>query len=222
MGYTTNTTTGKKYLCLGPAFTSVAGTAGNFQLKDFVPNGFNYEGDELRIINPASGGTLVALSYIWESDGFGVTGWWDMSSGDEYNDRELQLGTGFKTSYNTKGDITAQNSGLVYTEAPSIDCTGNKYQVVPNPLPYAVKFKDITVEGFDYEKDEFRIILPSSGGVDVVLSYLYEADGFGVTGWWDMSSGDEYNNLELPMGGGLLLSSGSKTVVVTFPKAIED
>ena len=221
VGYANTSTTAKKYNCLGPAFITTGDANGKFTLKDFVMTGFNYEKDELRIIKPASSETAVVLSYLYESDDLGATGWWDMAEPKEYNDEPLALGTGFLSSYNSTGTIGVQNAGQVYDQAPTIDCRGNKYQVIPNPLPRRVKFSEVVVTGFNYEKDELRIIKADTSETDVALSYLYESDDLGATGWWDMATPDEYNDRYIEVGEGFLLSSNSGNVQITFPKAIK-
>ena len=220
VGYATKATTAKKYLCFSPNFVSTSGTDGKFTLRNYVPTGFNYMSDEIRIINPTTGGIITTLSYLWDSDGYGVTGWWDMSNTEDYTDTPFDIGTAFMTSYDTQTEISAQGSGQVYAEAPTIDCRNNKYQMIPNPLPRRVKFSEVTVTGFDYMKDEVRVINPTTGGISVTLSYLYDDDGYGVTGWWDMSNTEEYNDKYIEVGEGFMLSSDGKNVQITFPKAM--
>ena len=221
VGYATKATTAKKYLCFSPNFVSVSGTAGTFKLKDYVPTGFSYENDELRVINPNTCGNVNTIAYIYEDDGFGVTGWWDVNNTVEYNETEFVTGTGFMTSYNSTAEISNQGSGKVYDEAPSIDCRGNKYQMIPNPLPRRVQLKEIVATGFNYENDELRILDPGTCGISVSLAYLTEDDGFGVTGWWDVENTVDYNDEYVEVGDGFLLSSNGKNVQITFPKAIK-
>jgi hypothetical protein len=222
VGYSTTSTTAKKYNCVGPAFITTGASAdGTFMLKDLKVTGFNYEADEVRIIDPATSATSTMLVYFTEADGMGVTGWFDFANEADYNEIPLSLGTGFLTSFGSVTEVAFQSAGEVFNESPTVDCRGNKYQVIPNMLPRSVKLSEIVPTGFNYEKDELRIINPATSATSTMLVYFTEADGMGVTGWFDFANEADYNDHVVEVGDGFLLSSGSENVEFTFPKAIK-
>ena len=226
VGYAKTATTAKKYNCIGSAFIT-AGADGTFKLKDYVPTGFNYANDECRVIDSGNGETTAQLVYIDEAHAAEAdvdVGWYDFLSGDPYGDVPLALGTGFLTSFGTSTEVSFQNSGEVYREAPTIDCRGNKYQVIPNPLPRRVQIKEITIKGFNYANDELRVVDPTNGETVVQLVYIDEAhaEEAGVdVGWYDFLSGNSYDDEYMEIGAGFLMSSGDRNIQITFPKAIK-
>ena len=229
VGYANTSTTAKKYNCLGPAFITTGDANGQFILKNYIPTGWDWQSDELRIIKPATSGTKNRLVYVYESQledvGVDAPGWYDLDDGSPYNEEGMDIGTGFLTSYGTETAIAVQSAGQVYDESPTIDCRGNKYQIIPNALPRVLKFSEIVPTGWDWQSDELRIIKPSTSGTDHRLVYVYENQledvGVDAPGWYDLDDGTPYNDEDVKVGDGFLLMSGSGTVQITFPKAIK-
>jgi len=228
VGYATQDVSAKKYNAIGACFAGV-GADGTFKLNNIIPTGWDYENDELRIINPANSATTQGFVWLTAEEategGVGTkAGWYDGSEFTYEGDQELDLGSGLLTSLFSKG-VSFTYSGEVYAESFALDCSNKKYNIVPNALPRAIKVNEIVPTGWDYENDELRILNPANSATSQGLVWLTaeEATEGGVgnkAGWYDGSEFTFEGNQEFEPGYGFLTSLFSKGVIFSYPSAV--
>ena len=225
VGYANNDMSAKKYNAAGACFVSTDSADGSFKLGDIVAEGFNWENDEIRVINPETSATSVRLIYLDKetADAYEMEqGWYEGSELEPYNNVSFTLGTGFLTSFGSSA-VKFTSAGQVYEYPITIDCSSKKYTMVPNPLPRGVKLSEVSATGFNWEDDELRIMNPATSGTNVRLIYLDKetADSFEMeAGWYEGNELEPYGNYEIKPGDGMMLSSGSKSVKINFPSAL--
>ena len=227
VGYATQDISGKKYSAIGVCFSGVAAN-GTFKLNRFVPAGWDYENDELRILNAANSGTQQVLVWLTAEEaadgGVGTeAGWYDGTEFAYMGDEEFDLGTGFQTSLFSQ-NVTFTSSGDVFDKPFTLDCSGKKYCIIPNALPRTIKVNEIVPTGWDYENDELRIVDSTNSGTQQVLVWLTaeEAADGGVgteAGWYDGTEFTYMGNKEIAPGYGFMTSLFSPGVKFNYPAA---
>ena len=224
VGYAKTELAGKKYNATGACFiTPGASDDGTFTLANVTPTAYDYESDNLFVMNPDDSSADAMLIYLDAATAaaFEMTaGWYDGSSLDPYTNVEWNIGTGFMTSFDS-GTPDFNYAGEVFNQAYSVDCKGLKYNIIPNGLPRAITLSEVTATGYDYESDNLYIMNPDDSSADAMLIYLDAATAaaFEMTaGWYDGSSLDPYADYEVAPGAGFMTSFDGGNVVLNFPK----
>ena len=191
--------------------------------------GWDWEGDELRILNPANCANSQVLIWLTREEAleFEVgdkAGWYDSTSVEYQGNAQFDMGTGFMTSLSSKG-VNFQYSGQVYNQAFSSSCAGKVYVIVPNALPRNLKMSEVTATGWDWEGDELRVLNPANCANSQVLIWLTkeEALEFEVgdkAGWYDSTSVEYQGDLTVVPGNGFMTSLSSSNVIINMPAAI--
>lgn len=202
---------------------------GQAKLSDLTATGWDWEGDELRILNPANCANSQVLIWLTKEEAteFEVgdkAGWYDSTTVEYQGDVQFDMGTGFMTSLSSTG-VSFQYSGQVYNQAFSIPCTGKVYVIVPNALPRDLKMSEVSASGWDWEGDELRVLNPSNCANSQVLMWLTkeEATEFEVgdkAGWYDSTSVEYQGELTISPGDGFMTSLSSSNVTINMPAAI--
>ena len=198
-------------------------------LGDVAATGWNYENDELRLLNPAN--SVSTMKFLWltaaEAEELEVgdkAGWYDDEDYEYQNSREFDLGSGFLTSLGSKG-VSFTYSGQVYDQAFTIDCAGRKYNVIPNALPRDITLGEISATGWNYENDELRLLNPANSVSTMKFLWLTAAEAEELevgdkAGWYDDEDYEYQASFSVSPACGFLTSLGSKSVKINLPAAI--
>ena len=194
-----------------------------------VPTGWNYENDTLRLLNPAN--SAIAKGYVWltkdEAVDGGVgdaAGWYDYEEFTSEGEQTFDLGSGFLTSLGSSS-VKFTYAGEVYNEAFTIDCSGKKYNIIPNALPRKIKLNEIIPTGWNYENDTLRKLNPANSAIAQGFVWLTadEAKDGGVgdaAGWYDYEEFTFEGNQEFNPGEGFMTSLGSTGVKINLPNVM--
>ena len=214
---------GKKYNATGACFiTPGASDDGTFTLANVTPTAYNWEDDQLFVMNPDDSSADAQLIYMDKdtATSMGVdAGWYDIDANPKGME-EWSFGTGFMTSFGS-GTPDFNYSGEVFDQAYSVDCRGKKYSIVPNGLPRAILLKEVSATGYNWEDDQLFIMNPEDSSADVQLIYMDEdtASAMGVeSGWYDIDA-NPFGTYEVAPGAGFMTSFGGGNVILNFPKA---
>jgi len=198
------------------------------KLGDIQASGWNYENDELRVLNPATSANSKVLVWLTaeEAIGGGVgdkAGWYDATEFTFESGLDFDLGTGFLTSLYSSG-VSFTYSGAVYDQAFTVPCTGKKYVAIPNAVPRQITLAEITATGWNYENDELRKLKKQDSSNEKVYVWLTaeEAIGGGVgdkAGWYDATEFTYEGATTVAPGEGFLTSLYSSSVQLNFPSA---
>ena len=103
MGYAKTELAGKKYNATGACFiTPGASDEGTFTLANVTPTAYDWESDQLFVMNPDDSSADAQLIYMDETtaSGMGVpAGWYDFQTAAPCSDIAWSFGTGFMTSF---------------------------------------------------------------------------------------------------------------------------
>ena len=195
-------------------------------MSDFAATGWDWESDELRILNPATCASAQRLIWLTKAEAveFEVgtdAGWYDSDSVEYQGNKSFDLGSGFMTSLSSKG-VSFQYSGQVYTSAFSIPCANKVYVIIPNALPRKITLSEITATGWDWESDELRILNPATCASAQRLIWLTKAEAveFEVgtdAGWYDSDTVEYQGAKEVNPGDGFMTSLSSTAVTISMP-----
>ena len=227
VGYASQATS-DKYNVAGFCFAGV-GLNGAATLENFVATGWDYEKDELRILNPATCASAKRLVWLTKEEAEGgevgtKAGWYDASEYTYEGNLEFDLGSGFLTSLSSKG-VSFTYSGEVFNDSLTIPCDGKKYVIIPNALPRTITLSEVIATGWDYEKDELRKLnkTNSASAQRYVWLSKEEAEGGEVgdkAGWYDASEYSYEGAQEVLSGEGFLTSISSKNVMISLPASV--
>lgn len=227
VGYTSQDVSGEGsvYNVAGFCFANV-GLDGQAKLADFVASGWNYENDQIRVLNPATCANSKVLVFLTaeEASGGGVgdkAGWYDADDFTYEGDTAFDLGSAFLTSLGSTG-VKFQYAGQVYDQAFTIPCANKVYVLVPNALPRQISLSEITATGWNYENDQIRKLNKQNCANEQVFVWLTkdEAEGGGVgdkAGWYDADNFTYEGAQTLNPGEGLMTSLGSTNVSINMP-----
>ena len=227
VGYTTQDVSGanSKYNIAGFCFANV-GLDGQAKLSDFSANGWNYENDQIRVLNPSTCANSKVLVYLTADEASGggvgtVAGWYDADEFTYEGNTTFDLGSAFLTSLGSSS-VSFTYSGQVYDQAFSIPCTGKKYVLIPNALPRQISLSEITATGWNYENDQIRKLNRATCANDKVYVWLTkdEAEGGGVgtlAGWYDADEFTYEGAVTIEPGDGVMTSLGSSSVTINMP-----
>lgn len=228
VGYTTQDAAGKKYNALGACFANT-GIDGKFKLADIQANNWDYESDQLRVINPANSSILKGLVWLTKEEAVDgevgdKAGWYDDTEFTYEGETEFDIGSGFKTSLGSK-NVSFTYSGQVYDQAFTIDCKNKKYVIIPNALPRVATLSEISATGWDYESDQLRILNPANSSVAQGLVWLTKDEAIDgevgdKAGWYDDTEFTYEGGKTIDPGAGFQTSLGSKNVMISFPAAL--
>ena len=227
VGYATQDVSGEGsvYNVAGFCFANV-GLDGQATLADFQATGWDYESDEIRVLNPANCANSKVLVWLTKEiateGGVGdKAGWYDASEFTYEGDTAFDLGTAFLTSLTSTG-IKFQYAGQVYDQAFTIPCDGKVYVLVPNALPRTITLSEVSAAGWDYESDEIRKLNKANCANEKVFVWLTAevATEGGVgdkAGWYDASEFTYEGSYSLDPGEGLMTSLSSAEVKINMP-----
>ena len=220
----------KKYVATGSSFIST-GAENTFTLGDLSATGWNWEADELRILDAATANATSSMFYLTVAEAVDMVGngapagWYD-GDGNCYNDTVLDLGQGFMTRLIS--DVTFTSAGQVYGDAFSAAYKGatenKKYNMIPNPLPKTIKLGSISAQGWNWEADELRVLDPQTANPTSSMFYLTAAEAVDMVGngapagWYD-GDGNCYNDTDVEVGSGFM-SRFVSDVILVFPSAL--
>lgn len=206
VGYAQNDMTGKQVNCVSFGFATV-GKGNVFTMKDIRPDSFSDSSDILQLLEPVRGRT--AKTY------FAYDGNWyeDTSDWNEANDDQFDMGTGFLGAFGSMS-VRLTSAGEVLEGATAFDFTGKQVIMVGNPLPRAVKFKEIEVVNFSDSSDILQRLEPVRART-VKTYFAYAGDWYENTSDWNDASEDEFAAGEAMLG-----AFGSMSVKLTFPPAL--
>ena len=227
VGYATQDVSGEGsvYNIAGFCFANT-GLDGQAKLSDFAATGFNYENDEIRILNPANCSNSKVMVYLTaeEASGGGVgdkAGWYDASEFTYEGNTAFDIGSAFLTRLSSQS-VSFTYSGQVYSDAFSIPCANKVYVLIPNALPRQITLSEVTATGWNYENDELRKLNKancSNAKVYVWLTAAEATDG-GVgdkAGWYDASEFTYEGANSLEPGEGLMTRLSSTSVTINMP-----
>ena len=227
VGYATQDVSGKKYNALGACFVGT-GANGVFKLNDMIPTGWDYENDQLRILNPANSASLQRFVWLTKEEategGVGSqAGWYDDTEFSFEGNKEFDLGSGFITTL-FSANVGFTYAGEVFDDSFTLDCAGKKYNIIPNALPRTIQLNEILPTGWDYENDQLRLLNPANSASLQRFVWLTkeEATEGGVgsqAGWYDDTEFSFEGAKEIAPGDGLITTLFSPSVLFTFPKA---
>ncbi len=227
VGYTTQDVSGEgsKYNIAGFCFANI-GLDGQAKLSDFSATGWNYENDEIRILNPANSRSTKSLVWLTQEEAIGggvgdKAGWYDASEFTYEGNTVFDIGSAFLTSLVSTG-VKFQYAGQVYDQAFTIPCANKKYVLVPNALPRQISLSEVSATGWNYENDEIRKLNKSNSRSLKTFVWLTkdEAEGGGVgdkAGWYDASEFTYEGAQTLDPGDGLMTSLVSTDVSINMP-----
>ena len=227
VGYATQDVSGEGsvYNIAGFCFANV-GLDGQAKLSDFSATGWNYENDEIRILNAANCKSTKSLVWLTkdEAEGGGVgdkAGWYDASEFTYEGNLTFDLGSAFLTSLSSTG-VKFQYAGQVYDQAFTIPCANKVYVLIPNALPRQISLSEVTATGWNYENDEIRKLNKSNCRSLKTFVWLTkdEAEGGGVgnkAGWYDASEFTYEGAQTLNPGDGLMTSLSSTGISINMP-----
>lgn len=191
-----------------------------------MATGWNYENDEIRILNPATCANTKALVFLTAAEategGVGTkAGWYDSSEFTYEGDASFDLGSAFLTSLVSTG-VKFQYAGQVYDQAFTIPCANKRYVLIPNALPRQIAFSEVSATGWNYENDEIRKLNKVNCANEKVFVWLTkaEAEDGGVgnkAGWYDASEFTYEGAQTLEPGEGLMTSLVSTGVSINMP-----
>ena len=198
-------------------------------LNDIIPTGWDYENDQLRILNPANSASLQRFVWLTEDEakdgGVGdKAGWYDDTEFTYEGGTELDLGSGFITTLFSKS-VSFTSAGEVYNSPITIDCSGKKYNIIPNALPRKIKLNEIIPTGWNYENDQLRLLDPATSGSVQRFVWLTadEAKDGGVgdkAGWYDDTEFTYEGEKEIDPGTGLITTIFSSSVKFNLPSVM--
>ena len=227
VGYTTQDVSGEGsvYNVAGFCFANV-GLTGQAKFSDLSATGWDWESDELRIINPANCANSKVLMWLTKAEAqeFEVgdkAGWYDSTSVEYAGDMTFDLGSGFMTRFSSTG-IKFQYAGQVFDQAFTIPCANKVYAMIPNALPRPILASEISATGWDWESDELRILNPANCANSKVLMWLTKAEAqeFEVgdkAGWYDSTYVEYAGNLSIQPGDGFMTRLSSTNVSINMP-----
>ena len=196
-----------------------------------MPEGWDYENDQLRILNPANSASLQRFVWLSKDEategGVGTkAGWYDDTEFTFEGDNTFDIGSGFITTLFSSG-VKFVYAGEVYSDSFTLNCAGKKYNIVPNALPRTIKLNEIIPTGWDYENDQLRLLNPSTSGSSQRFVWLSksEATEGGVgdkAGWYDDTEFSFEGEKEIASGDGFITTLFSPSVMFTFPKAVSE
>ena len=221
----------KKYVATGASFITTGGTD-SFRIGDLSATGWDWENDELRILDAATANPSSSMFYLSKAEAVDMlgegaeAGWYDFD-GNCYNDTTVNLGQGFMTRL--LSDVTFQSAGQVYQDAFACSYMGAtknaKYNMIPNPLPKTFKLGSISATGWDWENDELRVLDPQTANPTASMFYLTKAEAMDMlsdkdaaAGWYDFD-GNCYNDTDVEVGAGFMTRLLSDVTLV-FPAAL--
>ena len=227
VGYATQDVSGEGsvYNIAGFCFANT-GLDGKAKLSDFMASGWDYESDEIRILNPANCANAKVLVWLTKEiateGGVGdKAGWYDASEFTYEGDSSFDMGTAFLTSLTSTG-IKLQYAGQVYDQAFTIPCDEKVYVLVPNALPRDITLAEVSATGWDYESDEIRKLNKTNCANEKVFVWLTKeiATEGGVgdkAGFYDASEFTYEGAHLLHPGEGLMTSLSSAAVKINMP-----
>lgn len=210
------------------------GLNGSAKFSNLVANGWNYENDELRVLNAANCYSAAKYMYLTKEeaveifeDADALAGWYDADEASYVGDQTFDLGSGFLTSIASSA-VTFTYAGQVFDQAFSISCAGMKYAIIPNALPRSVKMSEISATGWNYENDELRVLNPTNCQSAKKLMYLTKEeaveifeDADALAGWYDADEANYEGDFEVSSGDGFMTSLASPSIIINMPKAIK-
>ena len=227
VGYNTiNTGANKRYATLTPCFLPVSG-ATTYKMKDLTASGFAFNGgnpDTLQALDSASTSTKAEYLYCDKAMADALCeeykmpagsfdayiGWWDQKKGGlgvaAADEDAIANGTGFLGDIRSGSDVAVQSSGEAPTKSTSYTTDGKRYPLFGCYIPKALKLKQLTASGFDYNggnPDTLQVLDPVTTSTkaeylycDKVMAdalceeYKMPAGSFDAyIGWWDQKKG---------------------------------
>ena len=206
VGYMSSDMAGKVYNCVSFGFSSVS-KDGVFQLKDINADAFSETSDTLQLLEPTLARTVKTY--------FFYDGQWleDPTAWNDANEDTFDMATGFLGNFASK-TVKLTAAGAVLSGPTALDFTGKCYNMVGNPLPRAVKFKEIEAVSFSETSDTLQK-LESTLGRTIKTYFNYNGDWYEDTSAWNDASEDE-----IAAGEALLGNFAAKDVKLTFPGAL--
>ena len=176
-------------------------------MKDIKPDSFDDGGDILQFLESTKARTVKTY--------FAYNGDWyeDETDWNDANNDQFDMATGFLGAFISKA-VKLTSAGSVLEGATALDFTGKVYNMVGNPLPRAVKFKEIEPVSFDDGGDIIQR-LEATRARTVKTYFAYNGDWYEDESDWNDASEDEFAAGEAMLGAFI-----SKKVKLTFPSAL--
>ena len=206
VGYMSNDMAGKVYNCVSFGFASV-GNDKVFVMKDINADVFDDGGDILQFLEPVMARTAKTF-FNYNGDWYENTSDWNDANEDQFD-----MATGFLGNFISK-KVKLTAAGAVLSGPTALDYTGKCYNMVGNPLPRAVKFKEIEAVSFDDGGDILQKLEPTMART-IKTYFAYNGDWYEDTSDWNDASEDE-----MAAGEAMLGNFISKSVKLTFPGAL--